>query len=116
MSAKAKAKAKKAVGQSIRRWQPNRRGGSDLSRLAEHINAQVRGWINYYGAFCRSELFFLQKRLNEHLVQWEMRKFKRSKYRPRMAWQWIDAVKQQIPRLFAHWWAGGSPKADPWAG
>ncbi|MGH3578626.1 MAG: group II intron maturase-specific domain-containing protein, partial [Mycobacterium sp.] len=31
---------------------------------------QVRGWINYYGAFYRSELSFLQRRLNEHLVRW----------------------------------------------
>ena len=98
------AKAKKAIGQTIRGWQLNRRSGSDLSRLAKDINSSVRGWINYYGAFYRSELYFLQKRLNEHLVQWAMRKFKRLKHRPRRAWSWLDAVKQRMPRLFAHWW------------
>jgi hypothetical protein len=30
---------------------------TDLSCLARAINAQVRGWITYYGAFCRSEFF-----------------------------------------------------------
>ena len=44
------AQAKKAKGKQIRDWHLNRRSGSDLSGLAWAINAQVRGWINYYGA------------------------------------------------------------------
>ena len=98
------AKARKAIGQTIRRWQLNRRSGSDLSRLAQDINAQVRGWINYYGAFYRSKVFFLQKRLNEHLIQWAMRKFKWLKHRPQRAWAWLDAIQKRQPRLFVHWW------------
>jgi group II intron reverse transcriptase/maturase len=39
--------ARKAVGQKIRAWHLNRRNGSDLSGLAEAINPQVRGWVNY---------------------------------------------------------------------
>jgi len=38
--------AKKAKGRQIREWHLIRRSGSDLSRLAEEINPQVRGWIN----------------------------------------------------------------------
>ena len=37
----------------------------------------MRGWINYYGVFYRSELDFLAKRIDEHLVRWAMQKFKR---------------------------------------
>jgi hypothetical protein len=44
------ARAKKAKGKQIRDWHLNRRIGTDLSGLAWDINAQVRGWINYYGA------------------------------------------------------------------
>ena len=33
--------------------------GTDLSGIAQDINPQVRGWINYYGAFYRSELYSL---------------------------------------------------------
>ena len=40
-------KASKAKGQQIRAWHLNRRTGTDLSGLAEDINPQVRGWINY---------------------------------------------------------------------
>ncbi|MCP5033935.1 MAG: group II intron reverse transcriptase/maturase, partial [Actinomycetia bacterium] len=43
-------KARKAVGAKIRAWHLNRRSGTDLSGIAWGINAQVRGWINYYGA------------------------------------------------------------------
>src|SRR5690242_9291066 len=50
------AKAKKAKGKQIRDWHLNRRSGTDLSILAREINPQVQGWINYYGAFYRSEL------------------------------------------------------------
>jgi hypothetical protein len=67
------------------------------------INAQVRGWINYYGAFYRSELYFLALRINQHLVRWAMQKFKRLRREPLKAWAWVNAARQQNPRLFAHW-------------
>ena len=41
------AKARKAKGQQIRAWHLKRRSSTDLSGLAEDINPQVRGWINY---------------------------------------------------------------------
>ena len=72
----------KAVGQKIRAWHLNHRTSTDLSGLAGDINAQVRGWINYYGAFYRSELYSLAKRIDEHLVRWAVQKFKRLRGKP----------------------------------
>ena len=97
------AKAKKAKGRQIRDWHLNRRSGSDLSSLAEDINPQVRGWINYYGAFYRSEVYSLALRIDQHLVRWAMQKFKRLRRRPHKAWAWLNAVRQRAPKLFAHW-------------
>jgi len=97
------AKAKKAIGLKIRAWHLNRRSDTDLSSLAWAINAQVRGWINYYGAFYRSELHSLGSRIDQHLVRWAMQKFKRLRKRPLRAWAWLNAAKQAQPRLFAHW-------------
>jgi RNA-directed DNA polymerase len=105
--------AKKAKSQQIRDWHLRRRSGSDLSSLAEDINPQVRGWINFYGAFYRSELSFLARRINEHLVRWAMHKFKRLKNRPTKAWAWLNAVIQREPRLFAHWWLVSTTKDRP---
>jgi len=96
-------KAKKAIGMKIRDWHFNRRSGTDLSGLAWEVNAQVRGWINYYGAFYRSELSFLAKRIDEHIVRWAMQKFKRLRKRPQSAWAELVAARQRQPLLFAHW-------------
>jgi RNA-directed DNA polymerase len=96
-------KAKKAKGQQIRAWHLNRRCGTALSGLAEEINPQVRGWINYYGAFYRSELRFLAWRINDHLARWALHKFKRLRGKPWRAWEWLAQVRQHNPRLFAHW-------------
>jgi RNA-directed DNA polymerase len=95
--------ARKAIGQEIREWHLKRRSDADLSGLAWAINAQVRGWINYYGAFYRSELYFLAKRIDEHLVRWAMQKFKRLKGKPELAWARLHAARQRQPRLFVHW-------------
>ena len=97
------AKAKKAKGQQIRHWHLNRRSGTDLSGLADQINPQVRGWINYYGAFYRSELRFLAWRINEHLTRWAMHKFKRFRGKYAKAMAWLQKVYQYKPGLFAHW-------------
>ena len=59
-------------------WHLNRRSGTDLYGLAREINPQVRGWINYYGPFYRSELYAIAARIDEHLVRWAMQKFKDS--------------------------------------
>ena len=96
-------KAAKAVGQKVRAWHLNRRSGTDLSGLAEEIDPQVRGWIGYYGAFYRSELYSLARHIDEHLVRWAMQKFKRLRGKAATARAWLDAVRQHQPRLFAHW-------------
>jgi hypothetical protein len=96
-------KAMKAKGKQIRDWHLNRRSGTDLSGLAEAINPQVRGWINYYGAFYRSRLHRIALRIDQHLVRWAMQKFKRLRGKVMRAWAWLNAVRQHQPRLFAHW-------------
>jgi hypothetical protein len=96
--------ARKAKGRQIRAWHLNRRSGSDLSGIAQGINPQVRGWINYYGAFYRSMLYSLAGRIDEHLVRWAMQKFKRLRGRATRAWRWLDTVRRRQPTLFAHWY------------
>jgi hypothetical protein len=96
-------KATKAKGLQIRALHLNRRTGMDLSGLAEEINPQVRGSINYYGAFYRSELYSLARRIDEHSVKWAMQEFKRFRGKPWPAWDWPAGIRQFLPKLFAHW-------------
>ncbi|HWT83494.1 MAG TPA: group II intron reverse transcriptase/maturase, partial [Candidatus Methylomirabilis sp.] len=97
------AKAEKAKGKQIRDWHLNRRSSTDLFTLAREINPQVQSWINYYGAFYRSELRFLAWRINEHLTRWAMHKFKRFRGKYAKAMAWLQKVYQHQPDLFAHW-------------
>jgi RNA-directed DNA polymerase len=106
-------KAKKAVGQKIRAWHLNRRSGTDLSGLADEINPQVRGWIGYYGAFYRSELYSLAWRIDQHLLRWAMQKFKRLHGKIAKASEWLDTVRRHVPRLFAHWHLLAPPAGRP---
>jgi RNA-directed DNA polymerase len=72
----------------------------------------VRGWINYYGRFYRSELVRLLRRINEYLIRWAMRKFKRLRRRPARARRFLADVARREPSLFAHWRFGVRP--DGW--
>jgi RNA-directed DNA polymerase len=101
--------AAKAVRHEIRRWRLHRRSDLTLSALARTINPIVRGWISYYGRFYRSRLQILLRHINEYLVRWAMRKFKRLRRRPVRAWSWLASVVRREPDLFAHWAIGARP-------
>jgi RNA-directed DNA polymerase len=60
--------ALKAMGQQIRRWRINKRTSADLAEIASWINPIVRGWMNYYGRFRRSEIYRLLQRINTYLM------------------------------------------------
>ena len=71
--------------------------------MSSYAPPENRGWVSYYGAFYRSELFFLAWRINHHLARWAMRKFKRFKRKYAKAMAWLQKVYLYKPGLFAHW-------------
>jgi RNA-directed DNA polymerase len=103
--------AAKAMRRTIKRWRLNLRSGKSLDDLAQEINPTVRGWINFYGRFYRSELVSLLENINEHLARWAMRKFKRLRGRPRRARRLLAVIAAREPTLFAHWVCGARPLA-----
>jgi RNA-directed DNA polymerase len=105
--------AVKAMSREIRSWRIARRSDKSLDDLARMFNSIVQGWINYYGRFYKSMLHPLLRRLNEHLVRWACRKYKRLHRRERRARRWLAKVARRAPNLFAHWKAGLRP--DGWA-
>jgi RNA-directed DNA polymerase len=60
-------------------------------------------WAAYYGCYFPSELRPLLWRLNQHIVGWAQRKYKRLRYRPDRAWKYLADVAKREPGLFAHW-------------
>jgi RNA-directed DNA polymerase len=106
------AGARKQMGREIRRWRLHRWSGKTLTDLARSINAIVRGWTNFYGRFYRSELVRFLRRINDYLVRWAMRKYKRLRRHPAKARRFLAAVYRREPSLFAHWRFGVRP--DGW--
>jgi RNA-directed DNA polymerase len=95
--------ARKAISREIRSWHIVRRSDKDLSDLARMFNPIVQGWINYYGRFYKSWLYPVLRHINDGLVRWAMRKYKRLRGHPRRAKGWLASVARRDPRLFAHW-------------
>ncbi|MCA1678890.1 MAG: group II intron reverse transcriptase/maturase [Actinobacteria bacterium] len=104
--------ARKRLGREIRRWRLHLRSGATLTDLAFSINVIVRGWINYYGRFYRSLLAQLLRRINDYLVRWAMRKYKRLRRSSARARRLLAEVYRREPGLFAHWQIGARP--DGW--
>ncbi len=99
----------KRIRQEMRDWHLNRAVGQTLTELAQWVNPRVRGWINYYGAFYRSELSASLRSLNEHLARWAQRKYKRLRGRPGRTYRFLSRVAEREPGLFAHWTIGLRP-------
>jgi len=68
--------ALKAMRQTIRKMRIRMCTSMSLEQLADWCNPMLRGWIAYYGAFYRSELYGLCRHFNKTLVRWAMRKFR----------------------------------------
>ncbi len=95
--------AAKRIRAQIRSWRLHLRSGSTLQDLAREINPVVRGWINYYGRFYKSELYPSLNGINRYLVRWAMQKFKRLRRRRKRAREALVKTARSYPGLFAHW-------------
>ncbi|MEO3876749.1 group II intron reverse transcriptase/maturase [Nonomuraea sp. B12E4] len=97
--------ALKKISAEVRGWCIHRRTGHTFAQIARAINPIVRGWMQYYGAFYRSALEPLLRRINAYLVRWIRRKYKRLAGFKK-AKRCFQEITQRYPRMFAHWrWA-----------
>lgn len=105
-------KAAKEVRKSICEWRMARnRSNKDLEDLARLVNPTVRGWMNYYGKYYRSKCVQVLRHLNDALVVWVCRKYKRFHRRERAATHWLGGVAKRQPHLFVLWQLGVTPAA-----
>lgn len=102
-------KAGKAIGEKIREWKLSARSGSDINTLAAEVNPVLRGWINYYGHYYKSELQDVLKYLNLILKKWARQKYKKLHSHKTKASKWLVTLYQRAPYLFAHWRIGVRP-------
>ncbi|WP_214629630.1 group II intron reverse transcriptase/maturase [Paenibacillus agaridevorans] len=102
-------KASKAMRQTIRGWRMHLKPDLGIDDLSRMFNASVRGWINYYGHFYKSQLYTVLRHMNDALVKWARRKYKKLERHKTRAIRWLGRLARNVPELFAHWRLGILP-------
>src|SRR5882724_5370945 len=99
-------KAAKAIRDTFRRWNLPNRSDKAIEDLSRMFNPIIRGWLQYYGRYYRSALYPTMRELNQDLVLWAKRKYKKLRRHHRRAAGWIARISRRAPELFAHWQMG----------
>lgn len=101
-------KAKTAMKQKIRGWKIQLKADLSLKDIGNMINKVVQGWINYYTHYYKSEFYEVLRYINQCLIKWVRRSYKKKNTRSR-AEHWLGAVARRDRNLFAHWKFGILP-------
>ena len=102
-------KSSKGIRDEIRNWKILRNYHLKLADIAAQINPVVRGWIQYYSKFGKTEFRKVMDYLNQRLVNWVRRKYKRLKRKWGRAYDLIAKTAKDNRALFSHWAAGYIP-------
>ena len=95
-------KSAKRIRQEMNSWKLSRRQDMSLDEISKMISSRVQGWINYYGKFGIDVLGRVLFHLDDHIIRWAQRKYKRLR-RKRRAVRWLRSVRKACPTLFSHW-------------
>ncbi|WP_073617376.1 group II intron reverse transcriptase/maturase [Desulfopila aestuarii] len=96
-------KAAKSIRNEFRGWRLHNRTDKSLEDFSRMFNTKLRGWINYYAKFYKSEMSKVFRVLNRILVKWVMRKFKKLRGQQRKATHCLGRFALRNSHLFAHW-------------
>jgi group II intron reverse transcriptase/maturase len=102
----------KHIRQRMSQWNIGRWTNAELEDIARKSNASLRGWWNYFGVFCPSSLKRVMAHLNQILVRWAVRKYKRFKGSKRKARKWLRGISEREPNLLYHWQLGILPAVE----
>ena len=100
------ASAMKAMRSMIRDLNLRRQTQLAVNDIAQRLNPLLRGWIEYYGRYAPSALYPLLRYVNQTLVAWAMRKFKRFKDHKIRASRFLQRLAAERSELFVHWQLG----------
>ncbi len=100
-----------AMRQTVRGWHLQLKCDKELSDLADMFGPVLRGWSNYYGRFYASAMKPLWRSVNDYLVRWMQRKFKRLARGVIRAARALGRLAERAPRSFVHWEMGFIPAA-----
>jgi RNA-directed DNA polymerase len=98
--------ALKSMRQTTRKGNFRNRSNLSLAEIARLHNPILRGWLGYYGRFCRSAMYPVLRHFNRTLVAWAMKKFKRLHGHKIRASRFLKGIAEKCPYLFVHWQQG----------
>jgi group II intron reverse transcriptase/maturase len=102
----------KRVRQQMSSWTLARWTNANLQDIAEKVNASLRGWWNFYGAFYPSVFKRVLAHLNIILVKWVVRKYRRFKGSRLKAVKWLRGIAEREPGILFHWQLGIKPAVE----
>jgi RNA-directed DNA polymerase len=98
--------ALKSMRATIRDLDIRRRTQVSLGDIALQINPLLRGWIEYYGRYTPSALSPMLRHVNQTLLAWAMRKYKRFRGHKIRASHFLQRLVRDGTGLFVHWRIG----------
>ena len=98
--------ALKAMRATIRELDLRHRTQLSLGEIARQINPLLRGWIEYYGRYAPSALKPMLRYVNQTLLAWAIRKFKRFRAHKVRASRFLQRLTRENAKLFVHWRLG----------
>jgi group II intron reverse transcriptase/maturase len=104
-------KAQKAIREKVRDRKLALKADKSLQDIANMFNSKIQGWLNHYTYFYKSEIYDVLRYINNCLVKWVRRKYKKQKAR-RKAEYWLGQVARRDTKLFAQWKFGIVPAAE----
>jgi RNA-directed DNA polymerase len=100
-----------AMRQTVRGWHLQLMCDKALSDLSNMFGPVLRGWSNYYGRFYPTAMKPLWRHVNDYLVRWMQRKYKRLARGVIRAARALGRVAERTPKAFVHWEKGFIPAA-----
>jgi RNA-directed DNA polymerase len=98
--------SQKAQTRIVEEWKQlklHRRSDLTIQDIANEVNPQMRGVIQYYGKFKLWELQRLMWHFEFRLAKWVLNKYKGFKGSYSEAYKWIKYLKRSYPGMFYYW-------------
>lgn len=98
--------SKKRILTEIRSTNFHRWSTANLDDLSNLLNPKLRGWVNYFGKFGKSELQRVFRVFHQRLVKWVLNRYKSLKGSIKRAYTYLKQLQRGNPGLFYHWEQG----------
>lgn len=103
--------ALKDMRQTVRGWHLQLMNNKELRDLSSMFDPVLQGWNNYYGRFYPTAMKPLWRQVNDYLVRWMQRKYKRQARGVTRAARALGCLAENAPESFVHWGKGFLPAA-----